>query len=107
MIRSVINDITQDSIVTSKQGCKKSEIRGSKCRINYYTNSVASYNYIISGDVELNPGPGSRMKNNAAKCSICNKAVGTNSKRVKCEVCQHLTHVSCLNIFKIQQINTL
>ena len=60
---------------------------------------------ILSGDVELNPGPASRGKNNAAKCNICNKAVGTNSKRVKCEVCQHLTHISCLNVSKIQQKN--
>ena len=104
-ISSVINDIPQDSIVTSKHRCKKSEIKGSKCPINYYANSIASYNLILSGDVELNPGPGSRVKNNAAKCSICNKAVGTNSKHVKCEVCQHLTHVSCLNISKIQQQN--
>ena len=58
---------------------------------------------ILSGDVDLNPGPGSRVKNNAAKCSICNKAVGRNRKRVKCEICQHLTHVSCLNISEIQQ----
>ena len=44
-------------------------------------------------------------KINAAKCSICNKAVGTNKNRVKCEICQHLTHVSCLDISKIQQKN--
>ena len=62
-----------------------------------------SYNLILSGDVELNLGPRSSVKNNAAKCSICNKAVGTNRKRVKCEICQHLTNVSCLNISKTQQ----
>ena len=105
-ISSVINN-PQESIVTSKHPCKKSAIKKSKCPITYYPNSVASYNLILSGDVELNPGPGSCVKNNAAKCSICNKAVGTNRKRVKCEVCQHLTHVSCLNISKIQQENTL
>ena len=102
-ISSVITDIPQESIATSKYRCKKSEIERSKCPINYYANSVASYNLILSGDVELNVGPGSCVKNNAAKCSICNKAVCTNRKRVKCEVCQHLTHVSSLNISKIQQ----
>ena len=55
--------------------------------------------------MELNPWPGSRVKNNAAKCSIRNQAVGKNRKHVKCEVYQRLTHVSCLNISKIQQIN--
>ena len=102
-ISPVINDIPQDSIVTSKHHCKKCEIKRSKCCINFCANSVASYNLILSGDVELNLGPGSCVKNNAAKCSICNKAVGTNSKHVKCEVCQHLTHVSCLNISKMQK----
>ena len=102
-ISSVINDIPQESIVTSKHRCKKSEIKRSKCPINYYANSIASYNLILSGDVELNPVPGSHAKNNAAKCSICNKAVGTNRKHVKCEGYQHLTHVSCLNISKLQQ----
>ena len=84
---------------------KKSGIKRSKCPINYYANSVASYNLILSGDVELNPGPGSHVKNNAAKCSIRNQLVRKNRKHVKCEVCQRLTHVSCLNISKIQQKN--
>ena len=103
-ISSVINNIPQESIATSKNWCKKSEIKRSKCPINYYANSVASYNLILSGDVELNPGPGSRVKNNAAKCSICNKAVGTNRKNVKCEVCQHLTHVTLIYLSTIHEI---
>ena len=106
-ISSVINDIPQDSIVTSKHRRKKSGIKRSKCATNYYANFVASCNLILSDDVEPNPGPGSRVKNNAAKCSICNKEVATNRKHVKCEVCQCLTHVSCLNISKIQQKITL
>ena len=50
----------------------------------YYGNSVASYNLILSGDMGLNPRPGSYVKNNAAKCSVCNKAFGANRKHVKC-----------------------
>ena len=61
-ISSVINDIPQDSIVTSKHRRKKSGIKRSKCPINYYANFVASCNLILSGDVELNPGPGSVSK---------------------------------------------
>ena len=106
-VSSVINDIPRDSIVTSKHRCKKSETKRSKYPINYYANSVASYNLILSGDVELNPRPGSRAINNAAKCNICNKAVGTNRKRVKCEGYQHLRQVSCLNISKIQKNYTV
>ena len=82
---------------------KEGEIKRSKCLANYYANSIPSYNLILSGDVELKPGPVSRVKNYASKCRICNQAVGTSRKRVKCEVCQHLTHFSCLNISKIQQ----
>ena len=52
-ILSVINDIPQDSIVTLKHPCKKSERKRSKCPINY------SYNLILSNDAELNPEPGS------------------------------------------------
>ena len=63
-ILPVINDIPQDSILISKNRCKKSGIKRSECLLNYYANSVASYNLILSGDVELNPGPGSRVKNN-------------------------------------------
>ena len=63
-ILPVINDIPQDSILISNNRCKKSEIKRSECLLNYYANSVASYNLILSGDVELNPGPGSRVKNN-------------------------------------------
>ena len=106
-ILSVINDIPQDSIVTLKHRCKKNERKRSKCPINYYANFVASYNLILSNDAELNPEPGSCVKNNAAKCSICNKAVVIIRKRVKCEVCQHLTYVLCLNISKMQQKNIL
>ena len=40
----------------------------------------------LSGDVKLNPGPSSRVKNNASKFIICNKAVGRNRNREKCEV---------------------
>ena len=42
-IFSVINDIPQDIIVTSKHHCKKSEIKRRKCPIIYCANSVASY----------------------------------------------------------------
>ena len=72
-ISSVINDITQDNIDTSKHRCKKSGIKRSKCDNNCYASSVASSYLILSGDVELNPGPGSRVQNNTAKCSICKK----------------------------------
>ena len=99
----VINDIPQDSIVESKHPLKKAKLKEVNEPIKYYANSVAWYKLILSGDVKLNPVPGSRVKNKTAKCSIYNKAVGTNKKRIKCGVCEHLTYVSYLNISEIQQ----
>ena len=43
------------------------------------------------------------IKPKAIKWNVCDKAVGTNGKRVKCDVCHNLMHVSYLNISKHQQ----
>ena len=71
--------------------------------INYYANHTATYNLVLAGDIELNPGPGSLSKPKSPKCNVCERAVGSNRKRVKCDVCQNFTHVSCLNYDKQQQ----
>ena len=66
------------------------------------------------GDIEKNPGPGfdrqSRKKHNATtkksaskkalsiKCSVCNKGVGNNRKRLSCGCWLELMHVTCSNL---------
>ena len=56
--------------------------------IMYYFKHDTSYKLLISGDIELNPGPnsGNRVGNQGdanvrvPKCNICYKTVQTNSK---------------------------
>ena len=73
--------------------------------ITYYSNHDASYKLLISGDIELNPGPsnGNRIGNQgdanvrAPKCNICYKIARTNSKQLMCEHCKLLVHLNCTN----------
>ena len=100
-----LKDISQDNILKWKNHFKNNKIKRGKSRVDYYANQIATCNLILAGDIELNPGPGLHPKTKASKCNICDKAVGTNRKRVKCDVCHNLRHVSCLNISKHQQNN--
>ena len=54
-----------------------SKIKRAKTRIIYYNNSIATFNVILSGDIEHNPGP-SLPK---SKCPRCDKTVRCNQKR--------------------------
>ena len=71
--------------------------------IAYYSNHDASYKLLISGDIELNPGPnsGNRVGNQgnanvkAPKGNIYYKTVRTNSKRLMCEHCELLVNLNC------------
>ena len=62
--------------------------------ITYYSNHDASYKLLISGDIELNPGPnsGNRVGNQedanvrGPKCNIM------------CEHCELLVHLNCANV---------
>ena len=40
-----------------------SKIKRAKARINYYNNSVATFNIILSDNIEQNPGPGLQSQN--------------------------------------------
>jgi len=43
---------------------------------------------MISGDIEINPGP--------VTCQQCEKTVRKNSKRLEYEVCKEFVHQKCL-----------
>ena len=81
----------------------------------YCPNCVATYKTILEcGDIEKNPGPGfdreSRKKHDATtkksaskkalstKCSVCNKGVGNNRKRLLSICWLELMHVTCSNL---------
>ena len=53
----------------------KNEIKRAKSRIVYYSNTVAMYNVILSGDIETNPGPGLRSRNKIPKLQCVGKAL--------------------------------
>ena len=81
----------------------KSKIKRAKSRTVYYSNTVATYNVILSGDIETNPGPGLRSRNQIPKCTVCWKGVGANRKRFECERCFSLTHINYTNISNKKQ----
>ena len=52
---------THETLLKCKEPVRRfhaSKIKRAKARINYYNNSVATFNIILSGDIEQNPGPG-------------------------------------------------
>ena len=81
----------------------KNKIKRAKSRIVYYSNTVATYNVILSGDIETNPGPNLRSRNKIPKCTVCWKGAAANRKHFECERCFNLTHRNCKNISKSRQ----
>ena len=68
--------------------------------ISYYPNSTATHHILLSGDIEINPGP----QQKSAKCRVCEKTVKSNHKRFLCDICQDLTHAICTGLTQIKQI---
>ena len=93
----------QESTTKSRNYSNKSKIKRAKSKINYHANCVTTFNLALSGDIELDSGPGSNARNNTAKCSLCKKVVGTTRKRIQCSQCRNLTHITCSNIPKTEQ----
>ena len=76
--------------------------------ISYYSNT-AIQRILLGGDIETNPGPTSSSgstptndkqnsikettKHKAPICSVCEKTVCINSKRMTCTYCKLLTHL--------------
>ena len=57
---------------------KKNKIKRDKSRVNYCANRIATFNLILAGDIELNPGPALHPKPKVPECKVCDKAVGTS-----------------------------
>ena len=71
---------------------KRKKIR-TKSRVQYYSNYVATYRIILSGDIETNPGPGLSKP----KRQVCDKTVRYSEKRIVCEHCLEMCHIKCSN----------
>lgn len=72
----------------------------SKRPVGYYSNSTATQKLLMAGDIEKNPGPQNHScaKHNkwkAPRCTICEKFVAKNHKRLVCDVCYDFTHAGC------------
>ena len=76
---------------------RKIKIKRSRLPITYYSNSIATFNLVLSGDIEVNPGPGLP----SPKCETCDKTVRINQKRVVCEKCYNFNHASCVNMLHL------
>ena len=85
---------SQDISIQSK--CLVNEnkkIKRTKSSIQYYSNYIATYRIILSGDIEINPGPGLSKP----KCQVCDITAQCNQKRLVCEHCLEMCHVKCSN----------
>ena len=93
---SLITDTHETSLKCKEpvRGFHGSKIKRAKARINYYNNSVATFNIILSGDIEQNPGPGLPKP----KCPRCDKTVRCNQKRLICQLCLDAFHANCVNL---------
>ena len=62
-----------------------------------YTKINRSYSFLLvllSGDVNMNPGPPTRK----ITCPSCLKTVAKNHRAVQCDSCQGWLHIKCENI---------
>lgn len=72
-------------------------IKRERCRVPYYANTTATFNIILSGDIEINPGPIRRpKKTTATPCTKCNKTIRCNQKSLLCNVCIQSAHTKCI-----------
>ena len=93
---SLITD-TYETLLKCKEPVKcyrASKIKRAKAKIIYYNNSIATFNIILSGDIEQNPGPGLPKP----KCPRCDKTVRCNQKRLICQLCLDAFHANCVNL---------
>ena len=76
-VTEVSSSISHDTILPLKLSTHpKKKIKRTKGSVRYYSNYIATYNLILSGDTELNPSPGLRKP----KRKICEKTVRSNQK---------------------------
>ena len=72
---------------------QKKKVKRIKSSAQYYSNYIAIYRIILSGDIETNPGPGLSKP----KCQVCDKTTQGNHKRLVCEYWLEMCHVKCSN----------
>ena len=93
MTSPIINDdLHSVSFITKERNFQRyNKIKRSKLPIIYYANTSATFNLILSGDIEINSGPGF----SASKCTVCGNVVKINNKRLICSTCFDAIHAKC------------
>ena len=74
-----------------KSGWKRLYLRSASC-----SSFFASCLLLLSGDIEMNPGP---VK---YPCTVCTKVVRSDQRAISCDECDRWTHASCCGIGKDQ-----
>ena len=69
----IVNDNLHSVSYTTKERnlSRYNKMEKSKLPFIYYANTSATFNLILSGDIEINPGPGF----SAPKCTVCGNVV--------------------------------
>ena len=88
----IINDnLHSVSYITEERNLQRyNKTKRPKLPIIYYANTSATFNLILSDDIEINPGPGF----SPPKCNICRKVVKINNRRLICSMCFDV-HAKC------------
>ena len=63
---------------------------------------MTSWMLVLSGDVELNPGPPSRWR---YPCTVCSKPVQSNQRGVQCDMCDLWNHATCGSVERETYLN--
>jgi hypothetical protein len=69
-----------------------------KCRISYSSNNSSSFNptlLLMSGDIELNPGPTAKSKVKCPVCTECKIRIVKNIASSFCSKCDSKIHLRC------------
>ena len=91
---TVLYLFTLVSYITKERNLQRyNKMKRFKLRIIYYANTSATFNFILLGNIEINPGPGF----SAPKCTVCGKVVKINNKRLICSVCSILSMQNVIN----------
>lgn len=81
----------------SERGWRKINLRkmAAKNLTSTKTNTTLLCILLVSGDIQLNPGPGTKYP-----CTICYKPVKANQMALECDGCLKWTHCKCCSMSK-------
>ena len=76
---------------------KRRNLRYSKTRIAYYSNSTATQALLLSQEKAASTNNNlPRSKPTAAKCDLCQKTIRWNQKNISCANCMGCFHLKCM-----------